>query len=149
MTTRTEAIAAALEAAIGAQVAAGVTVRRGEPLAHVLEDGARSVIVLSEGDAELVDRTIGVESRLYRLPVACDCVVQGETPAARKAALDVLVSAVGAAVAADRTLGGLTRYLDAAPQGGLENVAIDGDADLRGCTVTVEAWYFTGDNPLA
>lgn len=69
-----------------------------------------------------------------------------EIAAADHAALDAALVAIGAAIVADRHLGGLCEWLDAiAP--GIDDFAAEGTKTLATATLAVVAAYST-DNPL-
>ncbi len=79
----------------------------------------------------------------YEHRAEIEVVVDG-TPAARDAAFDALRLAIGTALAADRTLGGLCDYITAeAPEPVL--LAIDGNEGLKAAVISVIIAYATTD----
>jgi hypothetical protein len=77
-----------------------------------------------------------------------EIVVAGATPADRDALLDDLLSAVGAAVAADRTLGGAVEWAGpGAPR--FEDIVVEGAAASRAALVTVTLAFTVLATPLA
>jgi hypothetical protein len=77
-----------------------------------------------------------------------EIVVAGATPADRDAALDDLLSAVGAAVAGDRTLGDAVEWAGpGAPR--FEDVVVEGAAASRAALITVTLAFTAVTTPLA
>jgi hypothetical protein len=77
-----------------------------------------------------------------------EIVVAGATPAERDTALDDLLSAIGAAVAADRTLGGAVEWAaPGAPR--FDDVVVEGAAASRAALVTVTLAFTAPATPLA
>lgn len=149
MTTPREAATLALEAAVRAAMPAGVTVLRGEPLAVLLDHAPPAGIVnLAEGPAVETGATIGVVIRDWRVDVQVEILVQDETAAARWAALDTVLAALGAALA-DRTLGGTVTAAVAGQPDGSAPMAVEGAADMLGAVVPVSLYFSTGRNPFA
>jgi hypothetical protein len=64
------------------------------------------------------------------------------------AALDSLLTAIGAAIASDRTLGGAVEWSQpGAPS--FTDAEFDGAAAARAATIPVNLWFTTTDTPLA
>lgn len=77
-----------------------------------------------------------------------EIVVGGATPADRDAALDDLLTTIGAAIAMDRTLGGAVEWAGpGAPR--FEDIVIDGAATSRAVLVTVTLAFTAPATPLA
>jgi hypothetical protein len=77
-----------------------------------------------------------------------EVVVAGATPAARDVQLDDLLSAIGAAIAADRTLGGAVEWAGlGAPR--FEDIVVEGAAASRAALVTVTLAFTALATPLA
>jgi hypothetical protein len=77
-----------------------------------------------------------------------EIVVAGATPADRDAALDDLLSAVGAAVAGDRTLGDAVEWAGpGTPR--FEDIVIEGAAASRAALITVTLAFTAPATPLA
>jgi hypothetical protein len=71
-------------------------------------------------------------------------VVAGSTGAGRSAALDTMLRAIGQALAADRTLGGLCDWIE--PQAPVfEDIEAEGTAVWRAAILAVVATYATSD----
>lgn len=84
---------------------------------------------------------------VYEHLAEVDVVIDLDTAAARDAAFDVLKQAVGAATAADRTLGGLCDYVLGQAPVPIE-LPMDGTENLKAASVGVNLIYGTSD-PLA
>jgi hypothetical protein len=77
-----------------------------------------------------------------------EIVVAEATPADRDALLDDLLSTIGAAVAADRTLGGAVEWVGpGAPR--FEDIVVEGGAASRAALVTVTLAFTALATPLA
>ncbi|WP_297857071.1 hypothetical protein [Elioraea sp.] len=77
-----------------------------------------------------------------------EVTVGGATPAARNALLDALLVAIGAAIAADRTLGGAVDWAQpGAPE--FEDVEFEGAAAARAASVPVALFFTVAGSPLA
>lgn len=148
MTTPRETATLALEAAIRAAMPAGVTVLRGEPLAVLLEDAPAAIVNLAEGPAVETGATVGVVIRDWRVDVWVELLVQDDTAAARWAALDTLLAAIGTALA-DRTLGGTVAAAVAGQPDGSAPMAVEGAADMLGAVVPVSLYFSTGRDPFS
>ena len=80
----------------------------------------------------------------YQHRAEIEAVVQG---ADRDTAFDTLIASIGAALAADRTLGGLCDWVEAeAPRP--VDLPVEGAASLKAAVITVVLHYSTAD-PLA
>jgi len=150
--TRHEAICQALHTAIAARVlalvGAGSLVIRSAPLEVLIDHLPRGVINLAEGETVEIDRTLGVHRRHHQLTIDAECAAAGKNPADRDALVDALMAAVGAAVAIDRTLGGLAQWCETAAPSAVENLALEGHADLKAAAVSIDILYSTGPDPL-
>lgn len=77
-----------------------------------------------------------------------EIVVAGATPSERDAALDDLLSAIGAAIAADRTLRGAVEWAGpGAPR--FEDIVVEGAAASRAALITVTLAFTAPATPLA
>jgi hypothetical protein len=77
-----------------------------------------------------------------------ELVVAGATPADRDAALDDLLSAIGTAIATDRTLGGAVEWAGpGTPR--FDDVVVEGAAASRAALITVTLAFTTLATPLA
>ena len=143
MPTRREQILAALLARM--QTIPSAAVRREGPLPEKVP--AAGLVILRDGDPGEPEVLLSPLTYLWQHRAEIEVIVQQAPYAAATAALDVLLAEVGAALAADRTLGGLVDWIEwGAPQ--TRDLAIDGAAGLKAAAVTVTLHYQTG-NPLA
>lgn len=143
MTTRREQVLAALFERL--RTISQATVRRNEPLPEKVPAGG--LVVLRDGDPGDPEVLLSPLTYLWSHRAIIEAVVGGPTPSARDAALDDLLAAIGAALAADRTLGGLCDLIEAgAPE--VAAVAVEGAAPFKGAAVPVSLVYATSD-PLA
>ncbi len=131
MTTRREEVLTALLSAIEGVPAA--TVKREEPLPEKVPAGG--LVILRDGDPGEPEVLLSPLTYLWQHRADIEVIVQ-KAPDAAPAALDALLTAVGSALGADRTLGSLVDWVEwSAPQ--TRDLAIDGAAGLKGAVVTV------------
>ena len=139
MTTTREIVLAALHARL-------------QPLAALMlrDDGlperipASGLIILRDGQPGEPEVTLSPLRYHYQHRAEIEAVVQG---AARDAAFDTLCASIGAALATDRTLGGLCDWVEAeAPRP--VDLAVEGAASLKAAVIPVILHYSTAD-PLA
>lgn len=139
MPTFRETILTALYARLSALPATSL---RGEVLPERLP--AAGLLILRDGDPGDPEVTLSPLAYHYRHRAEIEAVVQG---ADRDAAFDILCASVGAALAADRTLGGLCDWVEAeAPRP--VDLAVEGAAGLKAAAIPVILHYATRD-PLA
>ncbi|WP_339862513.1 acyl-CoA transferase [Thalassospira alkalitolerans] len=142
MTTKREDVLVALLDRL--QTISGATVKREEPLPEKVP--AAGLIILRDGDPGEPEVLLSPLSYLWQHQADIEVVVQN-APADAGAALDDLLSEIGTALSADRTLGDLVDWVEwSAPQ--TRDLAIDGAAGLKGAVVTVTLHYASSD-PLA
>jgi hypothetical protein len=140
--TRREEVLSALFGCLQAVPAA--TVKREEPLPEKVPAGG--LVILRDGDPGEPEVLLSPLTYLWQHRADIEVIVQ-KAPDEAPAALDTLLSAVGSALSADRTLGGLVDWVEwSAPQ--TRDLAIDGAAGLKGAVVTVTLHYASSD-PLA
>lgn len=120
------------------------TVKREEPLPEKVPAGG--LVILRDGDPGEPEVLLSPLTYLWQHRAEIEVVVQ--RPASEGAsALDALLSDLGIALSADRTLGGLVDWVEwSAPQ--TRDLAIDGAAGLKGAVVTVTLHYASSD-PLS
>ncbi len=119
-----------------------VPVLRGEVLPERVP--ATGLLILRDGNPGEPEVTLSPRMYHYEHRAEIEAVVQG---ASRDAAFDTLCASVGAALAADRTLGGLCDWVEAgAPE--LVDLPIEGAASLKAAVIQVILYYSTAD-PLA
>jgi len=136
MITPCETILTALHARLSALPAAAL---RGEALPErVPADG---LLILRDGDPGDPEVTLSPLRYHYQHRAEIEAVVQG---AARDATFGTLCASVGAALAADRTLGGLCDWVEAeAPRP--VDLPVEGAAALKAAVITVVLHYTTAD----
>ncbi|MFO1156628.1 MAG: acyl-CoA transferase [Rhodospirillales bacterium] len=118
---------------------AGAAVRRNAALPETVPAGG--LVVLRDGDPGAPDVTLNPRSEYYTHRAEIEAF------AAAEAAVDVLFQAAAAALAADRTLGGLAEYMAlGAPE--LGAVEIDGAAPIVAARANLTIEYLVTD-PLA
>ena len=139
MPTTRETVLAALHAQL--QPLAALTLRDG-----VLPERipAAGLIILRDGQPGEPEVTLSPLRYHYQHRAEIEAVVQGAT---RDAAFDTLCASIGAALAADRTLGGLCDWVEAeAPRP--VDLPVEGAASLKAAVIPVVLHYSTAD-PLA
>ena len=139
MPTPRETILTALHARLLALPAAAL---RGDVLPERVPTAG--LLILRDGEPGEPEVTLSPLRYHYQHRAEIEAVVQGST---RDAAFDTLCASIGAAVAADRTLGGLCDWVEAeAPRS--VDLAVDGAASLKAAIIPVILHYSTAD-PLA
>jgi hypothetical protein len=139
MPTSRETILAALHTLLQTLPA---TALRGEVLPERVP--AAGLLILRDNEPGEPEVTLSPLAYHYRHRTEIETVVQG---ADRDAAFDTLTSSVGAALAADRTLGGLCDWVEAeAPRP--VDLPVEGAASLKAAVIPVLLHYTTAD-PLA
>lgn len=139
MTTKVETVLEALRVQLAGGVDADVT--RNEPLPQ--EVPSAGWVNFNDGNPEQGDYIIGVGYEVDHV-VELDVIVQGADFDARKARRDTLLAAIGTAIRADRTLGGVVEDLEIGqPTAG--PVAEVGTDDWLGTTVPVTLMYQSTD----
>lgn len=119
------------------------TVKREAPLPETVPAGG--LIILRDGDPGDPEVVLSPVTYLWEHQTEIEIILQ-RGQADDSAALDTLLMAVGGALAADRSLGGLAEWLDwDAPK--TSGLAIDGAAALRGAMVPLTIHY-ASDDPL-
>ncbi len=118
------------------------TALRGEVLPErVPTDG---LMILRDGDPGDPEVLLSPLLYLYDHRAEIEVVVQAGDSGVRDAALDILLANIGAALAADRTLGGLCDWIEPeAPKP--VDLPIDGAATLKAAVVPVVLTYATAD----
>lgn len=102
------------------------------------------VATLFDGDPGEPEETFSPLMFHYEHIAEIEVVVAGATPALRDARFDALVAAIGTALLADRTLGGLTDWMQArAPLVDVDPV--EGAEALKSATIPVVLHYATPD----
>lgn len=136
MPTPRETILAALHARLQTLPA---TALRGEILPERVP--AAGLLILRDGEPGEPEVTLSPLAYHYEHRAEIEAVVQG---ADRDAAFDTLCASVGAALVADRTLGGLCDWIEAeAPRP--VDLPVEGAASLKAAVITVVLHYTTSD----
>jgi len=136
MASTRETILAALHALLRTLPA---TTLRGEVLPERVPPAG--LLILRDGEPGEPEVTLSPLTYHYRHRAEIEAVVQG---AARDAAFDALTAGVGAALATDRTLGGLCDWVEAeAPRP--VDLPVEGAAGLKAAVIPVVLHYSTAD----
>jgi hypothetical protein len=105
---------------------------------------ADGLLILRDGDPGAPDVTLSPLRYHYQHRAEIEAVVQGTD---RDATFDTLTTSIGAAIAADRTLGGLCDWVEAeAPRP--VDLPVEGAASLKAAVIPVVLHYSTAD-PLS
>lgn len=139
MPTPRETILAALHARL---LALPATALRGDVLPERVP--AAGLLVLRDGEPGEPEVTLSPLRYHYQHRAEIEAVVQGAT---RDAAFDTVCAGIGAAIAADRTLGGLCDWIEAEAPSPID-LAVEGAASLKAAVIPVILHYSTAD-PLA
>jgi hypothetical protein len=117
-------------------------VLRGEVLPERVPSAG--LLILRDGEPGEPEVTLSPLRYHYQHRAEIEAVLQGSE---RDAAFDMLTAGIGAALAADRTLGGLCDWVEAeAPRP--VDLAVEGAASLKAAVIPVVLHYSTAD-PLA
>ena len=139
MTSKRETILTALYARL---LALPATALRGDVLPERVP--AAGLLILRDGEPGDPEVTLSPLRYHYQHRAEIEAVVLGT---ARDAAFDALCASIGAAIAGDRTLGGLCDWVEAeAPRP--VDLPIDGAASLKAAVIPVILHYSAAD-PLA
>lgn len=144
-----EAAIAALAGALTSTLATldpAPTVLRNETVPQRIAEGGLVVV----RDGETTDETAILSPLRWQIEhrTEVEVIVAGPSPAERASALDVLLAAIGVAIASDRTLGGAVEWAQpGAPS--FTDAEFEGAAAARAATVPVTLWFTTTDTPLA
>ena len=136
MPTLRETILAALHSRLSALPC---TALRGDVLPERVPTAG--LLVLRDGEPGEPEVTLSPLRYHYQHRAEIEAVVQGTT---RDTAFDTLCASIGAAIAADRTLGGLCDWVEAeAPRP--VDLAVEGAASLKAAVITVVLHYTVAD----
>lgn len=143
MTSRRETVLSALFVLLDGALSAKVL--RNVPLPErVPQEG---LVILRDGEPGEPSVTLSPVSYVYEHRVELDVAVQAATASTRDLAFDALLEAIAAAIAGDRTLGGLCDWVETeAPVPG--DIAVEGAPSLKAASLTVVLHYGTAD-PLS
>ena len=106
---------------------------------------AAGLIILRDGQPGEPDVTLSPLRYHYQHRAELEVVVQA--PNGRATAFDILIAAIGAALEADRTLGGLCDWIEPEAPASVD-LPIEGAAALKAAIITV-VLHYTTTGPLA
>lgn len=106
---------------------------------------ATGLIILRDGDPGEPEVTLSPLRYHYQHRAQLEVVVQAGT--GRASAFDDLIASIGAALEADRTLGGLCDWVEAEAPASVD-LPVEGAAALKAATITV-VLHYTTTGPLA
>lgn len=141
---KSEMVLKALMTALEAARPAGASLKRNVVLPK--EIPGAGAMILRDGDPGQPEVTLSPLEYHYEHRAEIDVLID-RAPDDRDAAFDTLVRAVGQAVTADRTLGGLCDWAEGEAPAPL-SLAIEGAEGLKAATLTLVLHYSTSD-PLA
>jgi hypothetical protein len=136
-----ETVLAALHTMLVVHMPAGSVGERNATLPARLPAGG--LAILRDGDPGEPEFTFSPATWHWQHRAEIDLLVEG-LPAGRDATFDALTRAIGAAVAADRTLGGLCDWVQAEAPAPLQLV-VDGAEGIKAATIAVVLHYATSD----
>jgi len=142
MPTPREAILQALLAALETVPAA--TVLREDILPERVP--ASGLLILRDGDPGTPEVMLSPLSYSYEHKAELEVIVQGKTPAARATAFDTIAQAISAVISANRTLGGLCDWVEAAAPKPVD-LPIEGGEALKAAIIEITLIY-TATDPL-
>jgi hypothetical protein len=141
--SKREQVLEALLAALGAGLPPGAVLLRNAAMPERIP--AAGLLILRDGDPSEPAVTLSPLTYHYQHRAELEAVIQ--SAADRDSMFDVLAAGVGAALAVDRTLGGLCDWAEAeAPRA--VDLAVDGAAPVKAAVITIVLHYSTSD-PLA
>jgi hypothetical protein len=137
MASKRETILAALHVQLQTLAA---PVLRGDVLPERIP--ATGLIILRDGKPGEPEVTLSPLTYFYEHRAELEVVIQAGT--GRDALFDALVASIGAALAGDRTLGGLCDWVEAEAPEPVE-LPIEGAAALKAAVITIVLHYATSD----
>ncbi len=143
MATKRETILEALFALIGG--IAGPSVLRNANLPERIPAGG--IVILRDGDPGEPEVLLSPPEYIYQHRAEADVLVDAATPAARDAIFDGIMLAIGAAIAADRTLGGLCDYIETAAPEPIDLI-VEGAPGFKASSLPIILHYGAAD-PLS
>lgn len=144
MTSRREAVLEAVKALIVAAMPLA-DVQRNRDKSDDIAPGGRAI--LRDGDPGEAEVTMSPLQYTYTHAIPLEIGVPVDDPETRSARLDALLVPLGAAIAADRTLGGLCDWLDVSAPA-TDDAEAFGFDPLRWADFSVIATY-TSSSPLS
>lgn len=140
-----EQVLRALFEMLQSNIPAGVKLLRND--AYPERISAAGLLILRDGDPGEPEVTLSPPSYLYEHRADVDLLVEAREAEERDTAFDTLKQAVGAAIASDRSLGGLCDYVEAEAPAPID-LAAEGTQALKAATITIKLTYASSD-PLA
>jgi hypothetical protein len=108
---------------------------------------AGGIVILRDGDPGEPEVLLSPPEYVYDHRADADVIVDAATPAARDSIFDGIMLAIGSAVAADRTLGGLCDYAETAAPVSVDLI-VEGAPGFKAATLPIILHYGTTD-PLS
>lgn len=142
MPSRSETILVALHAALRTALEPATRVERNLSLPSRIPAGG--IAILMDGDPGEPEQTLGIVAYHYDHVAEVEIVVDKAVDRESDAAFDRIKLAIGAALAADRTLGGLVDWMEAAAPRPLE-VPVEGTLGLKAAALPIRLEYSTPD----
>ena len=140
MTSKREQVLAALFGRL--QTLPLATVKRNEALPQAVPAGG--LVILRDGDPGEPDVTLNPRTEFYSHRAEVEAFVTQPAGGGGEAALDALLTEIGAALATDRSLGGLAETLFwSAPETSV--LAIEGAAPILTARIMVTVEYLVSD----
>ncbi|UOM36654.1 hypothetical protein [Acuticoccus sp. I52.16.1] len=133
-----------LQALLGAlQTISSAAALRGEVLPERVppDDG---LLILRDGDPGDPDVTLSPRTYHYEHRAEVEAIVAPRQPTDRDEALDDLLTALGTAIAADRTLGGLCDWIEASAPRPVD-LPVEGAPTMKAAIVPITLTYSTAD----
>lgn len=124
---------------------AGTTVLRNGNLPERVPAGG--IVILRDGDPGDPEVLLSPPEYIYEHRADADVVVDAATPAARDVLFDSVMQAIGSAIAADRSLGGLCDYAETAAPVPVDLI-VEGASGFKAATLPIILHYGTPD-PLS
>lgn len=138
--SKREQVLGALFDVLGSALPAGVSLLRNAVLPERI--AVAGLLILRDGDPGEPAVTLSPIRYHYQHRAELEAMVQSATD--RDAAFDALAAGVGAALAADHTLGGLCDWVEAEAPHPVD-LAVDGAAALKAAVITIVLHYASAD----
>jgi len=126
------------------QIVPAATVLRGAILPERIPAGG--LLILRDGDPGTPEVTLSPLQYHYEHRAEIEVIVQDKTPAARDATFDALLAELATVITADRTLGGLCDWIEAAAPKPVD-LPVEGGETLEAAVIDITLIY-TMSNPL-
>lgn len=140
--SKREQVLKAVLSALASAAPAGAAVLRNAVLPERIP--AAGLMILRDGDPGEPEHLFSPPRYYYEHRAEVDVLVDAATPAARDAVFDALVQSIGAALAVDRTLGGLVDYALGEAPAPLD-LPVEGAPGLKAASIGVILPYDSGD----